>query len=117
MKLYIDTADKNFLELSLEDKNKIIARRKIKTNFDQAEKLWPSLDKLLKSRKINPRQLEKIVVNNLGGSFTSLHIGIAIANALAFAWGVPAEDPQGGSKKIGGLQIVEPAYNRELKLG
>lgn len=113
MELYLNTTHKDHLELALKDKGKIVARKIIKTNFNQSEKLWPNLDKLLKANKIKPAQLAKIVVASSGGSFTSLRIGIAAANALAFAWGIKVEDEQGKFKPSHGLQIVEPLYTKE----
>lgn len=117
MELYINTTHKDFLELALKDKGKIVARKMIKTHFNQSEKLWPNLDKLLTTNKIKSQQLKKIVVANKGGSFTSLRIGVAAANALAFAWGIKVEDAQGHFKRSRGLQIVEPVYDREANIG
>lgn len=130
MELYINTTHKDYLELALRERGKIVARKTIKTNFNQSEKLWPNLDKLLKAHKIKPpfahtskatedkpTTLKKIVVASAGGSFTSLRIGIAAANALAFAWGIKVEDEQGHFKRSGGLQIVEPVYDREANIG
>lgn len=117
MELYINTTHKDYLELALREAGKIVARKTVKTNFNQSEKLWPNLDKLLKAHKIKPTTLKKIVVASTGGSFTSLRIGIAAANALAFAWGIKVEDEQGHFKKSGGLQIVEPVYDREANIG
>ncbi len=156
MELYINTAHKDYLELALKEKGKFLVRKVIKTNFNQSEKLWPNLDKLLKTNKIKPTSLKKIVVASSGGSFTrapesqknnltgkwlsargsalqnnqnehapvvktqsftSLRIGIAAANALAFAWGIKVEDEQGRFKKSNGLQIVEPIYDREANIG
>jgi tRNA threonylcarbamoyladenosine biosynthesis protein TsaB len=113
MELFIDTTDKNFLILALRTKGKVVARKIIKTHFNQSEKLWPALDKLLKANKIKIANLKKIIVANGRGSFTSLRIGVAAANALAFAWGLEVEDEQGHFKRSGRLKIVEPVYDRE----
>jgi hypothetical protein len=112
MELLIDTTDKNFLILALRAKGKVVASKKIKTHFNQSEKLWPALDKLLKANKIKTANLKKIIVTNGQGSFTSLRIGVTAANALAFAWGLKVEDEQGHFKPSGRLRIVEPVYDR-----
>ncbi len=116
MNLFIDTTDKNFLILALRDKGRVLSSKQIKTNFNQSEKLWPALDKLLKEKKIKPTALKKIIVGNGQGSFTSLRIGIAAANALAFAWGIKVEDSSCKFKRSGKLQIVEPRYNGEANI-
>ena len=116
MELMIDTTNKDFLRLALRQRGVVEVEKKIKTNFNQSEKLWPALDKLLKDNKVDPKKLKKIVVVNGQGSFTSLRIGIAAANALAFAWGIKVEDDGGHSKKAGGLIIVEPKYTGEANI-
>ena len=50
------------------------------------------------------------------GSFTSLRLGLATANALAYALNIPVEDQDGQVLKVSGLQIVEPRYDREPKI-
>jgi tRNA threonylcarbamoyladenosine biosynthesis protein TsaB len=116
MELFIDTTDKNHLLLALKDKDKFLAKKKIKTHFNQSEKLWPALDKLLKANKVKTKDIKKIIVANGQGSFTSLRIGIAAANALAYAWGIQVTDDQGKFKRSGRLQIVEPKYSGEAKI-
>ena len=114
MNLFIDTTDKNFLILALQDKGKVLASQRIKTHFNQSEKLWPALDKLLKANQVKTADLKKIIVANGQGSFTSLRIGIAAANALAFAWGIKVEDENGKVKHSGKLSIVEPCYPKKF---
>lgn len=115
MELLINTTDKDFLLLGLRQGGEVVAQKKVKTHFNQSEKLWPALEVLLRKNKVKPKDLKKIVVANGQGSFTSLRIGIAAANALAFAWGIKVEDEGGKFKRCGQLQIVEPKYSTEVK--
>ncbi len=116
MELLIDTTDKDYLHLALQARGVVKAEKKIKTLHNQSEKLWPALDKLLKDNKVKKTDIKKIVVANHGGSFTSLRIGIAAANALAFAWGIEVQDTAGKFKRFGKLRIVEPRYTGEAKI-
>jgi len=117
MELFIDTTDKNFLQLRLTQAGRVLARRKIKTNFNQSEKLWPALDKLLAAAGADLPKIKKIIVANGAGSFTSLRIGIAAANGLAYALGIAVADDQGRVKQQGRLKIVAPRYERAAKIG
>lgn len=51
-------------------------------NFDEMEKIMPAVDSALKKVK---RSVQKIVVVKGPGPFTSLRIGVALANTLAYA--------------------------------
>jgi tRNA threonylcarbamoyladenosine biosynthesis protein TsaB len=120
MTLYINTVLKDEIIIALREGNKIIAQKKMPANHNQAEKLVPGIDRLLKSRKIKLSALKKIIVANRGGSFTALRIGVITANALAYALKIPvvAEEPEGGNqKKFRSYNIVEPFYDREPNIG
>lgn len=151
MILYIDTTlkDKIFLAL-LKEENKvfqIISLKEFGAYRQQAEKLLPNIEKLLQGEKLKPPDLKKIVVNNYGGSFTSLRIGVINANALAFALKIPVlagslkkiknENRRGelklekkfkklelvkieklsGIKKFANYFLVEPVYDLEPNIG
>lgn len=116
MELVINTTNKDFLLLSLRQGGLVTVERKIKTNLNQSEKLWPALDALLRQGKVKAVSLKKVVVANGRGSFTSLRIGIAAANALAFAWQLPVEDESGHFKRSGKLRIIEPRYDGEINI-
>ncbi|HPW05950.1 MAG TPA: hypothetical protein PLA05_03260, partial [bacterium] len=60
----------------------------------------------------------EIRVQNEGGSFTSLRIGVLTANALAYALGIPVTPLNGGkSFKFVGGQAVRPKYQSEPNIG
>lgn len=106
------------------------ARLQFKAARRQGERLLPALDKLLKNKNLNIKDIKKIMVANRGGSFTSLRIGVITANALAYALNIPviAADPDIKTKHRGVfddnklskntfLSIVEPIYDRPPQLG
>jgi len=120
MTLYINTASYDEVIIALRVGEKIIVQKKFKAPRRQAEKLVPAIDKLLKLKKVKLSTLEKIVVANSGGSFTSLRIGVITANALAYALKIPVEsEPKTKklNKKFGEYSLVEPIYDREPNIG
>jgi len=151
MILYIDTTLKDKISLALlREEGKvfqIINLKELVAYRQQAEKLLPNIEKLLQEEKLKPSDLKKIVVNNYGGSFTSLRIGVINANALAFALKIPVlagslkkikNEDQGresklekklkklelvkieklaGMKKFANYFLVEPVYDLEPNIG
>jgi len=119
MTLYINTTNRDEIIISLKDGDKILATKSINAPRTQAEKLLPAIDRLLKSKKIKLSDLEKIIVANYGGSFTSLRIGVITANALAYALKIPviSENKIKKNKEFSGYSIVEPIYDREPNIG
>lgn len=51
--------------------------------------LLPLIEKLLKSQKLDYKDLKGIEVEVGPGSFTGLRVGVSVANALAYALGIP----------------------------
>ncbi len=120
MTLYINTADRENIIIALYQGAKTVAQKKIKAPRCQAEKLLPAIAALLKSRRLKPSALKKILVANRGGSFTALRIGIITANALAYALDIPvtpAFHAAGRVKKFADHTLVEPIYEREPSIG
>jgi len=120
MILYINTASYDEVIIALRNGAKTIVQKRFKAPRRQAERLVPAIDKLLKLKKVKLSSLEKIVVANSGGSFTSLRIGVITANALAYALKIPVEsEPKTKklNKKFGEYSLVEPIYDREPNIG
>ena len=113
IQLDIDTTKKEELSLTLQDNGQTLAHKTLPTRYNQAEILLPQIIQLLKDNNKQLPDIKKIVVQNGAGSFTSLRIGIATANALAYALDIKVEDDQGHKLLINNLQIVEPRYDRE----
>ena len=113
MIIFINTLDKKEMEIRLSQGGKTLASQKIPAERAQAEKLLLAVSAILKKAKLKLKDIEAIEVENSGGSFTSLRIGVATANALGFALGVPVKGMVGGIKNVAGIDIVEPVYDRE----
>lgn len=88
MILYIDTTTREFVKLALIKKQDVFLLDKNVGN-KQSENLLDLLNKFLKSKKVKLEKIEKIIVNTGPGSFTSVRIGVVIANTLSFALKIP----------------------------
>lgn len=106
MILSINTVKENSekIEIILLDNKKQVSRKIVSAKAKQAEKLIPAIDALLKKEKISLKKIKKIQVENSGGSFTALRIGVATANALAYALNLSVEGQQ--KKKIASLVVM-----------
>ena len=114
MTLYINTTQNDLIEISLKNKSKLVAIKKFKSHRTQAEKLLPAIEKLLKANKLELGDLKGVEVENSGGSFTSLRIGVVTANALAYALGVPVKGMR--ETVVRRLSVVKPIYDREPEI-
>lgn len=118
MILSINTTHNDAVEIVLKrGDGSVLAKKKFKARFKQSEKLLPAVDKLLKANKLKLSDLRSLVVENSGGSFTSLRSGVVTANALAYSLGIPVK----GSKNLEARSkkkffVVEPLYNREPEI-
>ena len=119
MFLYIDTTLGHDIEIIIKKKDKIIACKKITAAYKQAEKLLPMIEKLLKQNKLTLKNLSKILVKNTGGSFTSLRIGVIIANALGYSLRIPVKGINSTGEKFSKLtkknnkfNLVKPIYTK-----
>lgn len=116
MNLYLDTADKEKVTIGLMKGSKFLLKKEFLAPKSQAEKLLPAIEALLKKQKIKLKDLKKIVVNNQGGSFTSLRIGVVTANALANFLDLSLEawpKSKNSIKGKGKIKIVLPLYSSE----
>lgn len=82
--LYIDTSSSFLYAGILEDTN-ILQEVKKEFGQDLSKEALPEIDKLFKKTKLNPKDINKIVVVNGPGSFTGIRIGITIAKTYAWA--------------------------------
>jgi len=133
MILFINTANNQEIEICLKNGEEVLLSQKIAVERTQAEKLLGLIDETLRhtprvtsqnpprprgaatppKRGIKLSDIESIEVQNVGSSFTSLRVGVATANALGFALGIPVRGSVGGFKNVAGIDIVEPIYDRE----
>lgn len=101
MILYIDSRDSKHTIVKLMDqKSKIIYSQKEERGLG-SQVLLPLIVKVLKRNKTTLKDLSAIKVELGPGSFTGTRVGIAIANALSFALGIPVN---------GQSKVVIPVY-------
>ncbi len=105
------------LAVSLVKGQNVLIKKKIKAKRQQAEKLLPSIEKLLKAVKLTLSDINEIKVANQGGSFTSLRIGVLTANALAYALKIPVTSLTEPVKKNSRFNLVEPIYDQTVNFG
>jgi len=114
MYLIINTAENNKISLSLKDGEIFVDQITVDSYLTQAERLLPMIDEILAKNNKRATDLEKIVVANQGDGFTSLRIGVMVANALGYALGVPVESScDEGVVPHGEFNVVKPIYSRE----
>ncbi|MDD5071546.1 MAG: hypothetical protein PHQ42_02300 [Patescibacteria group bacterium] len=118
MILYLETTGGDEIEIALKKGKGVLVSKKFMARYSQAEKLLPAIDKILSSKKIKLKDLKEIEIANEGNadtSFTSLRIGIATANALGYALGIPVRGlpEKVKSKRFSGFDVIEPVYNKE----
>lgn len=86
--LLIDTSSNKQTKVGLKIKKKTVWEKQESDKL-HSQVVLPLIDKILKSRKLALNDLTGIEVNRGPGSFTGLRVGIAIANALGFAFNIP----------------------------
>ena len=91
MILYIDGTDYNSVTYGLTGKGGSTMAKSYKVDPHRSHESLSYLEKFLKTAKIKPGEIKKIVVNKGPGSFTGTRIGIAHAMALGLAWRVPVK--------------------------
>ncbi|MCK4553386.1 hypothetical protein KAU19_00280 [Candidatus Parcubacteria bacterium] len=116
--MYINTTQGDDIIIVIKDSDKIVMQKKIKAKYSQAEKLLPMIDKMLAQNNLKIKDIQKIKVANVDGSFTALRIGVVTANALGYALGVPVQNIVENKKfKVKSrkfdFDIVEPVYSKE----
>jgi tRNA threonylcarbamoyladenosine biosynthesis protein TsaB len=90
--LILDTSQTDSLSLGLIKDDFLLDLKKVKTNYRQAEKLIPALEKFLIKNKVELKNLKAIAAVKGPGSYTSLKIGLTVANTLAWGLDIPIID-------------------------
>ena len=107
MQLLIDTTTQGKISLAIYSRTKLVAKSTTATD-KISESLLAEIAKLLKKHKLGLKNLSKVLVNPGPGRFSSTRTGVATANALGFALGIPvAEWPSGKIR-----EIVLPKYDK-----
>ena len=117
MILYINTTLDHEIQVILKG-NKQEFKRRAKINRYQDNKLLLLIDKLMKEKKINFKSIKKIEVEDRGGSFTSLRVGVLTANALGYAFNIPVVPRSGANQLlVSGYRLAVPIYDSEPNIG
>ena len=87
MRLKIDTSDNRRTVVGL-DESKLIKAYELPSQQD----VLGTIDELLRREKKSLKDITEIEVNLGPGAFTSLRVGISVANALGWALKIPVLD-------------------------
>jgi len=123
MILSINTTNKNKIEISLKEGERIVVHKEFEAKHSQAEKLLPEIQKMLKAKKIKLSAIAGIEVANVSREetgFTALRIGVVTANALGYTLGVSVKgevEEKRKQKKPLEFDVIKPIYNREPNIG
>lgn len=114
MKLYIDSRDNKKIILAIKEKTKTLFYHQEEiASKKQAEKLLLAIDNLFKENKIKWSQIKEIEVNNEGGSFTGLRLGVIVANTLAYTKNIKVQGSSDKNLLVEGIEIVKPLYDKD----
>ena len=83
--LYIDTSSSYLYTAIIED-NKLLSEIKEEYGQSLSEVALPRIASMFEETKLNPKDIDKIIVVNGPGSFTGIRIGLTIAKV--YAWGL-----------------------------
>ena len=86
--LGINTSGSNS-EIALISEGSVLLEKFWESNSNESELLLPRIKDLIFDAKITFKDLDKVLVVQGPGPFTALRVAIAIANAIAYAEGVP----------------------------
>ena len=119
MELYINTTKNKAedIELYLKEGNSVISTIIREANRKQSELLLGEVENLLKNNCLELKDIDSIIVENQGGAFTALRIGIVTANTLSYAMGIPVYGARNAIREYVEeqckLRIVKPIYDSE----
>jgi len=76
-------------QIALINDKKIISEKSWESKRDEAEKLMPEIEKMINENVLTYKDLNHIFVVNGPGSFTSLRVGLSVANTIAYLLNIP----------------------------
>ncbi len=107
MFLLIDTSQREQIRIALvRQGQEILDEQVLKIKQAHSEKLLPLIEKILVRNKLALKRLKGLYVARGPGSFTGVRVGVATANALAYALNIPVK----GVKCKEGTDFVKLAF-------
>ena len=82
--LYLDTSS-SYLYTAIVDNNSVLSEIKEEYGTSLSEVTLPKIVSMFEKAKIDPKEIDKIIVVNGPGSFTGIRIGITIAKVYAWS--------------------------------
>ncbi len=107
MILFINTSKEMQLDVFLIKQTQIIDKLIKRGNYKVSENLLKMIDKLIKKNKLDFKNLKGIIAVSGPGPFTSLRIGVAVANTLAYALKIPAVGLINKKQKLTDEQLIK----------
>ena len=86
--LYIDTSS-SYLYTSIIEDDKVLQEIKEEYGQSLSEVALPRIASMFEDTKLNPKDIDKIIVVNGPGSFTGIRIGLTIAKVYAWGLNIP----------------------------
>ena len=86
--LYIDTSS-SFLYTGIVENGTLINEVKEEYGQSLSEVAMPKIASLFEESKIDPKEIDKIIIVNGPGSFTGIRIGLTIAKVYAWSLNIP----------------------------
>ncbi len=86
--LYIDTSS-SFLYTGIVENDKLLYQVKEEYGQSLSEVALPKIALLFEKTKIDPKEIDKIIIVNGPGSFTGIRIGLTIAKVYAWSMNIP----------------------------
>ncbi len=127
MILYINTTERDFIKFALIDNKGEVFLFSKNVGNKQSENMIFLLNKFLKSKRIKLNNISKIVVNRGPGSFTSVRVGVVLANTLSYSLKIPVlgidnfipekkEDYLELLKQAPKEEFIKPFYYKEANI-
>lgn len=108
--------DKPEAEIGLFKDGTELVYKKWTAHRQLAETLHSQIAKILQSVGVDWGDIKGVVVFKGPGSFTGLRIGLSVANALAYSYGLPIVGTQGKDWLKDGLAKLQKGQNDQMVL-
>lgn len=89
MILVINTTDSEKVFIGLVKNGIWLAKKQLKAQYKQAEKLLPAIDKVIQVLGFRFQDLQAVAVISGPGPFTALRVGVTTANTLGWSLKIP----------------------------